>query len=796
MSSIINHAETENESKKHDLEYFKYPLIAHLNPFLCPNEKILFGMMYGLKDKSFKASNEYIAKQLRVTTHNSVTKMLKNLEDCGYIYRLVRTTKRERFSKKRTIYINKKCLSVYGPIVKYYNSQQGKSLMAEDMSVFLDNIDTMYYFAIKNNFKNFNLKKTKFNPKPIVKKIGICKDLLIDFEKIGKNSFDKNEEIIEINDTYEDHEKTSNHSLKRGSPLLEEGFTTPEGLIRTIDINNSNINNSGNNKLLRNLNMGFCQNPIFDSDKNFENGIDNETTNQSSIIENNIDDNKKIETPFDNIQPDKYEVKRYTSSFVRRRAKIKKQTIESPIIENDQPKRNFKVNNPPIVSKPDPKHKKQQIDRLQLPDDDPDEEYGYMTSREFYDTFNMTKQQMDEKYNQVELSNQTLNENVAKTIKEFGRKKTNKTTKEDYEDWLGEKVNYQIELSNNQIDKKQDMQSSINNSVVASDSQDDTKNKKVMPSYKESKKALTSALKRERKQIKEKQKETRQNKLTTKLKKLQNTDVKKTKLPELINNWNELPTTTAHRKNTKLYASIIEKLCHLIDGDFIKHYKIDDQWLDNNPRVEEFLSKKWDFDDLMTAMDESSKFSINGYWPPEKNSWTKNLDTIIYNKNSNKSMFLLAFAYPPKLESKTGNKVFGTNDLRVKNAFESLKNFYQDDMQWVNKQKAIEMVSAFVEYFHNTMGRYNTVYSTKDGDCTLIYKKEMNEYLRYIYDNYDDIKEFQGDNIKELFPGGYIFSGFLNKINFFLKLESERKYAIKNGYIDPEDEQELEETIA
>ncbi len=131
---------------------------------------------------------------------------------------------------------------------------------------------------------------------------------------------------------------------------------------------------------------------------------------------------------------------------------------------------------------------------------------------------------------------------------------------------------------------------------------------------------------------------------------------KKSKIPTWIEDifgiWNEIETVQKHKfgSGTKVERRIIKYLKELNTGKF-NRYSFDDKWLEENEITEEMLSKKYGPNHIIRAVKRLSKFSHPEYWPvgdPDKPSWVKSLDTLLYNPNTAKSMFIKMIISAPK----------------------------------------------------------------------------------------------------------------------------------------------------
>lgn len=110
--------------------------------------------------------------------------------------------------------------------------------------------------------------------------------------------------------------------------------------------------------------------------------------------------------------------------------------------------------------------------------------------------------------------------------------------------------------------------------------------------------------------------------------------------------WNSASTTTTHRKDSKVYASIVQKLNQLAEGRFAQCNELNKEWthININP---DLLTQKWTSEDIREALQQTIKYTIDGYWPPDKKN-VKNLLSLIYNPRTGTSLMLKAMSDPPE----------------------------------------------------------------------------------------------------------------------------------------------------
>lgn len=117
----------------------------------------------------------------------------------------------------------------------------------------------------------------------------------------------------------------------------------------------------------------------------------------------------------------------------------------------------------------------------------------------------------------------------------------------------------------------------------------------------------------------------------------------------LIDYWNNLPNTQKHSSpKTKTYLRSCILLKQLKQGTFIKRNHINPDFLKRNKIPNKFLNKKWHTADLKIIMKRLSNLLTGGYWPADKSNLPRSLELLLYNPNSNSSLFLMVAANEPE----------------------------------------------------------------------------------------------------------------------------------------------------
>lgn len=117
----------------------------------------------------------------------------------------------------------------------------------------------------------------------------------------------------------------------------------------------------------------------------------------------------------------------------------------------------------------------------------------------------------------------------------------------------------------------------------------------------------------------------------------------------LIDYWNALPNTQKHSSpKTKTYRRSCILLKQLKQGIFTKRNHINPDFLKRNKIPNKLLNKKWNNADLKIVMERLSNLLTGGYWPADKSNLPRSLELLLYNTNSNSSLFLMVAANKPE----------------------------------------------------------------------------------------------------------------------------------------------------
>ena len=117
---------------------------------------------------------------------------------------------------------------------------------------------------------------------------------------------------------------------------------------------------------------------------------------------------------------------------------------------------------------------------------------------------------------------------------------------------------------------------------------------------------------------------------------------------KFIEKWNTYPNTTTHKiSNTKTIQKLIKYFTLLKSGNFHKTCDLNFQFATkNNIKLNNFV--KFTDEEIFTAMENVSKYYLEGYSPQNKSHLPKDLPSLIFNPRTGSSLFLAAFFNPPK----------------------------------------------------------------------------------------------------------------------------------------------------
>jgi len=114
-----------------------------------------------------------------------------------------------------------------------------------------------------------------------------------------------------------------------------------------------------------------------------------------------------------------------------------------------------------------------------------------------------------------------------------------------------------------------------------------------------------------------------------------------------LNTWNKIPETFHHKDlTTKLICKASKWLEYLVKGIFFDHCKLNPDFIKRNKIPEQWIieGKKFSHREILSAIQKYNLLFKDGYWPTEKKSLPRSLDTFIYNSQTGGSFLLRLMA--------------------------------------------------------------------------------------------------------------------------------------------------------
>lgn len=123
------------------------------------------------------------------------------------------------------------------------------------------------------------------------------------------------------------------------------------------------------------------------------------------------------------------------------------------------------------------------------------------------------------------------------------------------------------------------------------------------------------------------------------------------KVHPLTKFWNEMSNTRKHKETSKIHSRINQLIKDLKKGKFYTYYW-DDDFLKQNRLNDLFLKKEWTNKEIKEILLQLNKLYEDRYWPYDKSKLPRDFETMLYNKRTGKSFFLMCINNPPQLLKK------------------------------------------------------------------------------------------------------------------------------------------------
>lgn len=184
----------------------------------------------------------------------------------------------------------------------------------------------------------------------------------------------------------------------------------------------------------------------------------------------------------------------------------------------------------------------------------------------------------------------------------------------------------------------------------------------------------------------------------------------------ILDMWNQIPDVRKHNDlTTKTICRAAKALEHLSRGSFFDHYKISESFISKNNIPSSWIVKKKAITQrqIFTAVSKYHLYFKHGYWPTNKDSLPRSLDSFIYNDHTGGS-FLLRLIVNPDIKSIAEERKDKDPNPQYTKYFQEkglLKQFTKDEMGLVYSGiRAIEnrVLSGDIFKFDDWSGRNNT----------------------------------------------------------------------------------------
>lgn len=185
----------------------------------------------------------------------------------------------------------------------------------------------------------------------------------------------------------------------------------------------------------------------------------------------------------------------------------------------------------------------------------------------------------------------------------------------------------------------------------------------------------------------------------------------------ILDMWNQIPDVRKHNDlTTKTICRAAKALEHLSRGSFFDNYKISDSFISKNNIPSVWITKKKAITQrqIFTAVSKYNLYFKYGYWPTNKDSLPKSLDSFIYNEHTGGSFLLRLIANPNVRPIAEERKDRDPNPQYTKYFKEKglLKQFSGDDIKLVYAGiRAIEnrVLSGDIFVFDKRSGRNDLI---------------------------------------------------------------------------------------
>jgi hypothetical protein len=164
------------------------------------------------------------------------------------------------------------------------------------------------------------------------------------------------------------------------------------------------------------------------------------------------------------------------------------------------------------------------------------------------------------------------------------------------------------------------------------------------------------------------------------------------KIHKLTKFWNEMSNTRKHKETSKIHIRINQLIKDLKNGKFYEYYW-NDNFLKQNKIDSNLLKKEWSNKEIKEILLQLNNLYEDRYWPYDKSKLPRDFETMLYNKRTGKSFFLMCVNNPPQLLKKE-------------------KKSNPKNIEWYNKYKelfGVETNQKFITMFNEFYTRAKNI---------------------------------------------------------------------------------------
>jgi hypothetical protein len=177
------------------------------------------------------------------------------------------------------------------------------------------------------------------------------------------------------------------------------------------------------------------------------------------------------------------------------------------------------------------------------------------------------------------------------------------------------------------------------------------------------------------------------------------------KYNHLFSYWNNISTMRTHKEGTKRHKKINELFRQLKMGTFYRQNALDKEYLKIHKIPTDYKNKKWTDEEIKITIDHLANSLLDGYTPEvDKSSWPRDLDTLIFNPRTGKSMFLKVSICPPK---RIADEIKATP--KNKSCYELYKKFFVNLEKLKSKKQENELILKFNDLWEELHTIYDSV---------------------------------------------------------------------------------------